>query len=221
MVLPDANGPAGVMCPIGGMSALAAWVAASGPYDFACAVLRVDQYHCLGRQGFRRLGPPGREIAPDGICRVGSGCGRKRAPEKIDAPAGVTRRVTRIPAELRGAEVPRSAPPGRKGPVVILGIKGPGSIWSARAAAVARCDLGDDHAPGDRLAVPQLPRPRRGPGEHAEPAASDIPAAGADVDRAHRGTAAAGPRGVRSRPRQPGAVARSRAAARRSRSRPQ
>jgi hypothetical protein len=57
-----------------------------------------------------------------------------------------------------------------------------GSIGSALAAAFARCDLGGDHAPGDRLAVPQLPEPRRGPDDNAEPAAADVPAAGADVD---------------------------------------
>jgi hypothetical protein len=34
----------------------------------------------------------------------------------------------------------------------------------------------------DRLAAPQLPGPRRAPDDHAEPAAADIPAAGADVD---------------------------------------
>ena len=57
-----------------------------------------------------------------------------------------------------------------------------GFIWSARTAAFAWCDLGGDHPPGDRLAAPQLPEPRRGPDDHAEPAAADIPAAGADVD---------------------------------------
>jgi hypothetical protein len=57
-----------------------------------------------------------------------------------------------------------------------------GSIWSARAAAFARCDLGGDHAPWDRLAAAQLPEPRRGPDDDVEPAAADIPAAGADVD---------------------------------------
>jgi hypothetical protein len=57
-----------------------------------------------------------------------------------------------------------------------------GSIGSARAAAFARCDLGGDHAPGDRLTVPQLPEPRRGPDDDAEPAAADIPAADTNVD---------------------------------------
>ncbi len=55
-------------------------------------------------------------------------------------------------------------------------------MWSARAAAFARCNLGGDHAPWDRLAALQLPQPRRGPDDHAEPAAADIPTAGADVD---------------------------------------
>ena len=58
----------------------------------------------------------------------------------------------------------------------------PGPIWSARAAAFARCDLGGDHTPGDRLAAGQLPEPRRGPDDHAEPAATNIPAIDADVD---------------------------------------
>ncbi len=58
----------------------------------------------------------------------------------------------------------------------------PGSIWSARAAASARCDLGGDHAPGDRLAAWQLPGPWRGRYDDAEPAAADIPAVEADVD---------------------------------------
>jgi len=57
-----------------------------------------------------------------------------------------------------------------------------GSIGSARAAAFARRDLSGDHAPWDRLAAPQLPGPRRGPDDHAEPATADIPAAGADID---------------------------------------
>ena len=57
-----------------------------------------------------------------------------------------------------------------------------GSTRSARAAAFARGDLGGDYPPWDRLAELQLPEPRRGPDNHAEPAAADIPAAGADVD---------------------------------------
>ena len=57
-----------------------------------------------------------------------------------------------------------------------------GSIGSARAAAFARRDLGGDHAPRDRLAAPQLPEPRRGPDDDAEPAAADVPAIDADVD---------------------------------------
>jgi hypothetical protein len=57
-----------------------------------------------------------------------------------------------------------------------------GSIWSARAAAFARCDLGSDHTPWDRLAASQLTEPRRGPDDYTEPAAADIPAPGADVD---------------------------------------
>jgi len=39
-----------------------------------------------------------------------------------------------------------------------------------------RCELGGDHAPGNRLAAPQLTEPRRGPDDYAEPAAADVPA---------------------------------------------
>src|SRR6266568_5212069 len=116
--LPCAEGTLSHACAL-------ARVAAGGPHDFAGAVLRVDQYHRLGRQSLRRLSSLGGEVAPYGICRVGAGRSWKRAPEKIDAPAGVTRRITGISAELRGAEIPRSAPPSREGPVVILGIEGP------------------------------------------------------------------------------------------------
>jgi hypothetical protein len=63
-------------------------VATGGPHDFACAVLRVDQYHRLGRQSLRRVSPPGSEVALDGIGRVGARCGWKREPEEINAPAG-------------------------------------------------------------------------------------------------------------------------------------
>ena len=48
--------------------------------------------------------------------------------------------------------------------------------------AFARCDLGGDNAPRDRLTTSQLPEPRRGPDDHAKPAAADIPAVDADVD---------------------------------------
>ena len=57
-----------------------------------------------------------------------------------------------------------------------------GSTWSAGAAAVTRCDLGGDYSPWDRLTAWQLPEPRRGPDNDAEPAAADIPAVDADVD---------------------------------------
>jgi len=100
-------------------------MATGRPHNFADAVLGVDQYHGLGRQSLRRVSPPGGEVASDGICRVGPGCGRKRAPKKINAPAGVTRRVCGVSAELRGTEVPRSSPPGRERPVVTLGVEGP------------------------------------------------------------------------------------------------
>jgi hypothetical protein len=96
-----------------------------------------------------------------------------------------------------------------------------GSIWSARAVALGRCDLGGDHPPWDRLAASQLPGPWRGLDDDAEPAAADVPAAGADVDSgAHRGTAATGPRDARCQRRRPGGVALRRAVARQSGSRP-
>jgi hypothetical protein len=50
-----------------------------------------------------------------------------------------------------------------------------GFIWSARATVFARCDLGGDHARWDRLTAWQLPSLRRGPDDHAEPAAANIP----------------------------------------------
>ena len=53
---------------------------------------------------------------------------------------------------------------------------------SVRAAVLARCELGGDHAPWDRLAAPQFPGPRRSPDDHAEPAAADIPAVDTDID---------------------------------------
>jgi hypothetical protein len=57
-----------------------------------------------------------------------------------------------------------------------------GSIGSARAAVFSRCDLSGDHAPWDSLAASQLPGPRRGPDDDAEPAAAEVPAVDADVD---------------------------------------
>jgi hypothetical protein len=41
---------------------------------------------------------------------------------------------------------------------------------------------GRRYPPWDRLTAPQLPEPRRGLDDHAEPAAADIPALNADVD---------------------------------------
>ena len=69
----------------------------------------------------------------------------------------------------------------RAGGLMLLPIKA-GSTWSARAAAFARCDLGGDHAPWDRLAAVQLPGPGRGTDDDAEPAATNVPAIDADVD---------------------------------------
>jgi hypothetical protein len=43
------------------------------------------------------------------------------------------------------------------GGLVLLAGHGPGSVWSARAAAFAWCGLGDDHVPRDRLAAWQVP----------------------------------------------------------------
>src|SRR5439155_1632037 len=51
--------------------------------------------------------------------------------------------------------------------------QGSGPIWSARAVAFARRELGGDHPPGNRLAAAQLPEPRRSPYHDAEPAAAD------------------------------------------------
>src|SRR5207302_10869403 len=79
--------------------------------DLANPVLRANQYYCLGGQLLRRASPPSGEIAPDDFGRVCTRFDPERAPEKIYAPAGITRRITRVSAELRRAEVPRSAPP--------------------------------------------------------------------------------------------------------------
>jgi len=62
-----------------------AHAAISGPYNFASAVLRDDQDHCLGRQCLRRGSPPSAQVAPEGIRRVGARTDGKRAPEEIDA----------------------------------------------------------------------------------------------------------------------------------------
>ena len=64
-----------------------------GPHDLASAILRVDHYNCLGGQSLGRFSSPRDEVAPNGIYRVGTGCSRKRTPEKVNAPAGVTRRI--------------------------------------------------------------------------------------------------------------------------------
>ena len=99
--------------------------AVGGPYDFADALHRVDQDHCFRPQVPRRGGPARGQVIVDGMGRVSAGRDRKRAPEKVDAPTGVSEGITRVSAELRGAEVPRSAPPCRERPIVMLGIEGP------------------------------------------------------------------------------------------------
>ena len=55
-------------------------------------------------------------------------------------------------------------------------------IWSARAAALAWCDLVGDHPAKGSSGRGQLPGPRRGPDDDAEPAAADIPAIDTDID---------------------------------------
>jgi hypothetical protein len=82
---------------------------------------------------------------------------------------------------LDAAEPPELTLVWESGGLVLLPVKA-GSVWSARAAAFAWCDMGCDHAPWDHLAAWQLPGPRRSPGNDAEPAAADIPAVDADVD---------------------------------------
>src|ERR1022692_1254415 len=137
------------------MSALAR-VASGRPDDLASAVLWVDQYDCLGRQSLRRVSPPSGEVAPQDICQVGAGLGRKRAPEKIYAPARVTRRITGISAELRGAEVPRSAPPSRERPVVKLGIEGP-AVEVLHAVALVHVMQGSALAQGSAQEAASVP----------------------------------------------------------------
>ena len=48
-------------------------------------------------------------------------------------------------------------------------------------AALARCELGCDHPPWDRLAASQLSEPWRGHDHNAKPSTADIPAVAADV----------------------------------------
>ena len=76
-----------------------------GPYDFADTIDRVDQDSCFRRKCPSRVSPPSGQIIADGVGRIGAGCGRKRAPEKVDAPADVLWRIAGVSAELRGAEV--------------------------------------------------------------------------------------------------------------------
>jgi hypothetical protein len=82
---------------------------------------------------------------------------------------------------LDAAEPPKLTLVSESSGLVLSSVKA-GSVWSARAAAFAWCDLGCDHAPWDRLASWQLPSPRRGPDNDAEPATANIPAVDADVD---------------------------------------
>ena len=109
----------------------------------------------------------------DGVRSVAACAGSGGQPD--EAYLGVTaedRMHAAEPPELTIVAEQRTGAPASQG----------GPMWSARAAAFARCDLGGDHAPWDRLAALQLPQPRRGPDDHAGPAAADISTAGADVD---------------------------------------
>lgn len=133
-----------------------AHVARSKPHNLADAVVRVDQYDCLGRQGLRRVSRPGGEVTPKNIGRVSAGSGGKRAPEKIDAPTRVTRRITGVPAELRRAEIPRSTPPGREGPVVMLGVEGP-DVEVLDARSFVRVVQGSALAQGTAQEAPGVP----------------------------------------------------------------
>ncbi len=82
---------------------------------------------------------------------------------------------------LDAAEAPELTLVSESSGLVLSSVKA-GSVWSARAAAFASCDLGGDHAPWDGLAAGQLPGPGRGPDHDAEPAATDIPAVDTDLD---------------------------------------
>ena len=86
-------------------------------------------------------------------------------PPKIDRTRGAPRAPNRAGKQRTGVPASQAGP-----------------VWSARAAAFARCKLGGDHPPGDRLAAWQLPGPRCGPDDDAEPAAADVPAVDADFD---------------------------------------
>ena len=110
---------------VAAMSARLALAAVGGPYDLAGAVCRVDQDGCFCRQCPRRGSTPGGQVIADGAGWIGAGRDWQRAAEKVDTPACIPWRITGVPAELRRAEVSRSAPPGREGPVVMLGVEGP------------------------------------------------------------------------------------------------
>ena len=142
------------------------------------------------RCGTRRLNAGHRLGEPDAVRLMGAGPGRDLGPGHLPpqwpAPAGAAGDDLRLDlgaAEARrdAAEPQHSQPLGESSGLVSPPVTA-GSIGSARAAAFARWDLGGDHAPGIRLTAPQLPQPRRGPDDDAEPAAADIPAVDTDVD---------------------------------------
>jgi hypothetical protein len=66
--------------------------------------------------------------------------------------------IAAIEARLDTAEAPGLTMVAERSEVVF-----PSAIGSPRAAAFARCELGGDHAPRDRLAPPQFPRLLPGP----------------------------------------------------------
>ena len=93
----------------------------------------------------------------------------------------------------------------------------PGSFWSARAAAFARCDLAAITRRG--IVSPRRSSPSRGVAPTTTPNQRpriSQPSTMTSTHRAHRGTAATDPRDARCQRRQPGAVVLPRAAARQS-----
>ena len=91
-------------------------------------------------------------------------------------------RISAVPPTIDGARLNlQSTIVAASSGLVCLLVRA-GSTGSARAAAFECCDLGGEHPPGDRLAAPQLAGPWRGPDDHTEPAAADVPAVDTDVD---------------------------------------
>ena len=128
-----------------------------------------------------------------------------------------------VPPKTYWTRLSRQSPQlGRRAAGSCSGRLKPGSIWSARAAAFARRDLGGDHPQG--IVWPRGNSPVRGVAPtttpNQRPRISQPSMRTSTPVLSHRGKAATGPRDARFLQWQPGAVVFPRAAARQSGSRP-